>query len=128
MAPLTRSRLVFTDAEGQPSIELELALTNAERERGLMYRRELSADSGMLFVWEKEDLRSFWMRNTCIPLDMLFIDAQNRIVGILEQVPVLSEQGRSVPCPARFVLEVNAGFCRSHGIRPGQHINVSLPS
>lgn len=119
--------MVFADAEGQPSVEVELARTDAERSRGLMYRTTLPPESGMLFAWTTEEHRAFWMRNTCIPLDMLFIDRQKRIVGIVEQVPVLNERSRSVPCPASFVLEVNAGYCRAHGIFPGQRIDVQLP-
>ena len=79
-------------------------------------------DHGMLFSWETEEVQSFWMRNTCIPLDMLFIARDNTIAGILEQVPTLNEDPRSIPCPVAHVLEVNAGYCRKHGVRAGQKI------
>lgn len=103
-------------------------MTPKTRERGLMYRTKLEEHAGMLFAWPSEEIRSFWMRNTCIPLDMLFLDKRAHIVGILEQVPTLNEASRSVPCPAAYVLEVNAGFCRRHGIRPGQRIHIELPN
>lgn len=80
----------------------------------------------MLFTWSDERPRSFWMKNTCIPLDMMFIDRENVIVGILEQVPTLNTEPRRIPCPAARVLEVNAGFARRHGVRPGQHIEVDF--
>ena len=84
-----------------------------------MYRTHLPEEQGMLFSWPDERVRSFWMRNTCIPLDMLFINKDGFIVGILEQVPVMNEMSRSVKCPAAYVLELNGGYCRSHGIKPG---------
>jgi len=62
------------------------------------------------------------MRNTCLPLDMLFVDEDGTIVGIVENVPVLNDSERAVACPSRYVLEVNAGFTRKHGLAPGQHI------
>jgi uncharacterized membrane protein (UPF0127 family) len=89
-----------------------------------MYRTELAPDAGMLFSWSGEAIRRFWMRNTCIPLDMLFIAADGTIVGIVEQAPVLSDAPQSIPCPARHVLEVNAGWARSHGVRPGQKVVI----
>lgn len=127
-APLPRTGLRFLDAPEAPRLEVELAVTPASRERGLMYRTELAAHAGMLFAWPREEIRSFWMRNTCIPLDMLFLDQKSRIVGIVEQVPTLNEASRSVPCPAAYVLEVNAGFCRRYGIRPGQRVEIELPN
>ncbi len=85
-----------------------------------MFRQELGAERGMLFWGERETVRHFWMHNTCIPLDMLFLAKDGLIVGILEQVPVLNDESRSVPCPSAHVLEVNAGWVRAHGVRPGQ--------
>jgi uncharacterized membrane protein (UPF0127 family) len=80
----------------------------------------------MLFTWSDERPRSFWMKNTCLSLDMLFIDQEGFIVGILEQVPTLNEVSRRIACPASRVLEVNAGFCRRHGVEPGQRIRVDF--
>ncbi len=112
----------FVDAPSAPRVSVERALSDAARTRGLMYRTELGENSGMLFSWNEEEPRSFWMRNTCIPLDMLFIAADGTIVGILEQVPTLNTLPRAVPCPAQHVLELNAGWARQHGIEPGQRI------
>ena len=121
---LPRGAVTFLDGTGSPRVEVELARTPHHRERGLMFRTELARDGGMLFSWNEESVRSFWMRNTCIPLDMLFIAADGTIAGILEQVPVLNTASRSVPCPAMHVLELNAGWARAHGVRAGQKVRI----
>lgn len=106
------------------ALTVELARTTEETSRGLMYRREMPEDRGMLFDLRNRRKLAFWMKNTCLPLDMMFIDDDGLVVGILEQVPVLNLDERSVDCPARYVLEVNAGFSRRHGIRPGQKLKL----
>jgi uncharacterized membrane protein (UPF0127 family) len=121
---LPRGAVTFLDAAGDPRVEVELARTPHHKQRGLMFRTELARDGGMLFSWNDEEVRSFWMRNTCIPLDMLFIAADGTIAGVLEQVPVLNTASRSVPCPAMHVLELNAGWARAHGVRPGQKVRI----
>ncbi len=82
----------------------------------------------MLFSFDRRRVLTFWMKNTCLPLDMLFIDSKGFIVGILEQVPVLNEHPRSVPCPAAYVLEMNAGWSRDHGVKPGQRVKIEYSS
>lgn len=89
-----------------------------------MYRTSLESDAGMLFAWSTEEVRSFWMHNTCLPLDMLFIASDGTISGILEQVPPMNDLPRSVNCRVQYVLEVNAGWSRAHGVAPGQHVNI----
>lgn len=123
---LARGRVAFPEAEGAPSVEVEVADTPATEARGLMYRTELGAMSGMIFVWEDERTRTFWMRNTCLPLDMLFLAKDGTIVGILEQVPTLNDRARSVGCPSAYVLEVNAGWTRKHGVTPGMKAEIKL--
>ncbi len=121
---LAHGYVVFTDAPGSPRLNVELARTEAEKERGLMYRTKLPDAQGMLFSWGgAEEPRMFWMRNTCIPLDMMFIARDGTITGILEQVPTLNDEPRGVPCPAAFVLEVNAGWSRAHGIQSGTMVH-----
>ena len=119
---LGRGYVTFSEAPGAPRIGVELADDDAERSRGLMYRTSMPEEQGMLFSWGDERPRSFWMRNTCIPLDMLFISKDGFIVGILEQVPVMNEASRSVACPAAHVLELNAGYVRSHGVKAGTRV------
>jgi hypothetical protein len=121
---LARATVAFPDAPGRPTVNVELARTEPDRTRGLMYRTSMAQDDGMLFIWKDERIRSFWMRNTCLPLDMLFIAADGFIVGVLEQIPTLNEASRSVPCPAAHVLEVNAGWTRQHGVKAGQRVEL----
>lgn len=117
-------RVTFIDAPNSPSAEVELARDEASRERGLMYRTSMPEDSGMLFSWQDERVRNFWMRNTCIPLDMLYITKDGVVAGILEQVPTLSDAPRGIRCPVAHVLELNAGWARSHGIAPGMKVKI----
>ncbi len=103
-------------------VRLELAVTDEERAQGLMFRDSLAADAGMLFLFEAEEPVPFWMKNTFIPLDMIWISSAGEAVDVKAGVPPC----RSDPCPSyppakagRAVLEVNAGFAAAHGIRPG---------
>lgn len=121
---LPLGQIHFADAPSAPRVTVELAQNDTARARGLMYRTQMDGDHGMLFSWEDEARRSFWMRNTCIPLDMLFIAGDGTVVGILEHVPTLNTLPREVPCPARHVLELNAGWTRTHGITPGQRVEI----
>ncbi len=124
---LKTGKLTFSDARGAPTIDVELALSPQERQRGLMYRTQMPDGAGMLFDFPgPARIQSFWMRNTCIPLDMLFITDDGFIAGVKENVPTLNDRSRSIPCPVRYVLEVNAGWTRAHGVRPGQF--VTLPN
>jgi uncharacterized protein len=116
---LSHGYVVFSDAPGSPRLNVELARSEPAKERGLMFRTKMPDDQGMLFSWNNEEPRTFWMHNTCIPLDMMFIAHDGTITGILEQVPTLNDEPRGVPCPAAYVLEVNAGWSRSHGIKSG---------
>jgi hypothetical protein len=115
-------KVSFPDAKGAPVLETEMMTTESTRERGLMYRRSMPDAHGMLFVFDESDEHSFWMKNTCIPLDMLFVADDGFVTGILENVPTMNEQGRGVPCKVKYVLEVNAGFTRKYGIKAGQRI------
>lgn len=114
----------FPDSTAAPRLEVELMFTKEHQERGLMYRKSLADDKGMLFVWNDPTVHTFWMHNTCIPLDMLFIDRESLIAGIVENAPTLNDEGRSVDCPALYVLEVNAGWSRKHGVVAGQRVLV----
>ncbi len=106
---------------------VEIADTPDKRALGLMYRKELAEDHGMWFVFEHEQPLSFWMKNTRIPLDMLYFDAQKRLVHIEENVPPCRRsQCPSYPSgqPARYVLEINAGLSRKLGLKPGMQAEV----
>ena len=107
-------------AAATASVEVELALSDDEVTRGLMYRTHMPDDHGMIFRLEDRKEQTFWMHNTCISLDMMFIDEDGTIVGILENVPTLNDEARTVGCPSRYVLEVNGGWSRRHGVSAGQ--------
>ncbi len=122
---MAQGMVSFPDAPGKPVLKVELAKTDQERARGLMYRRSLPENSGMLFLPKgKPRVQSFWMRNTCISLDMMFIDEDGFIAGILENVPILNDEPRRIPCPTSYVLEVNGGWARTHGVKAGQSIQL----
>ena len=123
--PLPRGRVLLEDVYGgKHRVEVELATTSASRTRGLMWRRELKAGEGMLFIFPEPSVQSFWMRNTLIPLDLLFIDAQQRIVGIIERAEPRTLSPRSVGKPGPYVLEVPGGWCQKVGIRPGSRVEL----
>ena len=113
---------VETAAGGRAAVRVEVARTPAELARGLMWRRELAADAGMLFVFPESDDHAFWMKNTLVPLDMIFIAEDGRIAGIVERAEPLSVTNRSVGRPSRYVLEVNGGWAAAHGVRPGDAV------
>ena len=110
---------------GRASLVVELALSEPEREQGLMYRRALGEEEGMLFDLEVEEPHAFWMHDTCIPLDIAFLASDGTVVGIAENAPPLNDEPRQVACPSRYVLEVPAGWFRRHGAAPGMRIAVT---
>jgi uncharacterized membrane protein (UPF0127 family) len=84
-----------------------------------MYRQELAPDAGMLFVFKQPQHLTFWMKNTEIPLDMIFADGDGTVAGIVSNAEPFSERQLSVPGDSQYVLEVNGGFARRNGIQPG---------
>ena len=103
-------------------VHLELALTEEEKQLGLMFRDTLPSDHGMLFIFDADGPLEFWMKNTFIPLDMIWISAAGEVVDVHANVQPCAFD----PCPnvapsrpGRAVLEVNAGFASTHGVRPG---------
>lgn len=102
-------------------IDVEIAATDASRTRGLMWRTELGEGKGMLFVFPAERFQSFWMRNTLIPLDMLFISYAGEVVGIVENAPPESLMSRGVDRASTYVLEVPGGWSRKNGVATGTH-------
>ena len=109
------------------SVLCELALTPQERAKGLMYRKEpLGSEAGMLFIMDTVDEHSFWMRNTYIPLDMVFITEDETVACLVENAVPLTRDSRKCNRPSRYVLEVDAGLCAKHGIRPGQSVKIRI--
>lgn len=107
---------------GDVVVEVEVVSTPAQIERGLMFREHLPPDQGMLFLMKEERNWPFWMRNTLIPLDMMFIAGDMTIAGIVENAEPRTDTLREVGRPSRFVLEVNGGFCAAHKIAAGAKV------
>ena len=123
MQPLPRGYVRLRDAfGGVHRVEVEIAATPESRTRGLMWRRELAAGKGMLFLFPQEQVQGFWMRNTLIPLDMLFIGSDLHIVGIVSRAEPKTFESRSVGLPSQFVLEVPGGWTEQKGIRKGSAV------
>ena len=99
-------------------LEVEISADSASIERGLMFRRALAADAGMLFVFPFDTAPSFWMQNTFIPLSIAWIDAAGRIVGVADMTP-FDATPHAAPSPVRFALEVNRGWFEERGVAPG---------
>lgn len=105
--------------ETRASFRVEVADTAQKRRWGLMYRNELGTDEGMLFVFPDERDQSFWMKNTPLSLDIIFMDTRGRVVGIVHDTVPFSTRSVSVGVPSRYVLEVRAGLARRNGIAVG---------
>ena len=117
-----KSSLVVVTASREIKFEVELALNDAERSRGLMYREKLGPYDGMLFDFYQDAPVSFWMKNTLIPLDMLFIAADGTIKHIHANAVPLSTDPIPSEFPVRAVLEINGGSAKLLGIKPGDKV------
>jgi uncharacterized protein len=102
-------------------VAVELARTEAERERGLMGRPRLDPEAGMLFLFEAQERHGFWMKDTLVPLDLLFITDAGRVAAVVERRP-LTLDVTDGGVDSRYVLEVNGGWARAHGVRPGDRV------
>jgi uncharacterized protein len=116
------SELTILTAGGPHKFTIELAITEPEREQGLMFRRSLAPDAGMLFDMDLPTNITMWMKNTFIPLDMLFLDLGGRIVDIHERAVPQSTDIISTRAPARYVIELNGGTAERLGIKIGDRV------
>ncbi len=124
-----RGRATFPDGT---AVSLEIADTEPVRSRGLMFRQQLAPNEGMVFVFPSPGYYPFWMKNTLIPLDMLWLDDRGRVVSIAQSVPPC----KADPCPsyppegeAEYVIEVVSGFSRQHGLKVGDVVKLQdVPS
>jgi uncharacterized membrane protein (UPF0127 family) len=114
--------LVLKTDSGPHSFNIELATTPAERALGLMYRRTLPVDAGMLFLYDKPQPLTMWMRNTFIPLDMVFIGADGKVHRIESRTEPFSTQIISSEGNVQGVLELNAGTAASIGLKAGDEV------
>lgn len=121
-----RSRVgVVSHDGGRHAVAVELATSEEGRRQGLMFREKLAADDGMLFVFDREQPLTFWMHNTLIPLDMVFIHTDGTVTGVVENAAPQTDTPRGVPGTSRYVLEVNGGWCAAHGVRAGDRVELS---
>ena len=118
----TTGTLEIASKTGVHSFTVEVVATDEERAKGLMFRRELPEGRGMLFDFKREQPVAFWMRNTYVPLDMIFIRADGRILRIAENTEPLSTKIIPSGGLAKAVLEVPAGTAQKYGIRPGDRV------
>jgi uncharacterized membrane protein (UPF0127 family) len=130
-----------TGASGQPTgavrfetnggpwvVHVEVANTDAARAKGLMYRRELRPDTGMIFLFPSTEEHPFWMHNTLIGLDMIFLGDDRAVVGVVDHAAPRTDTLRTVHKPSRYVVEVSAGEAAAHGVGPGTRaVFIDLP-
>jgi uncharacterized membrane protein (UPF0127 family) len=125
LAEMKRFDLVVAGSNGQKTIHVELAKTHAERQKGLMFRDNLEVDSGMLFIFPAEKILKFWMKDTIIPLDILFFDKDGRFINKIVNVPPLTLTNRVSARPAIYVLEVIGNSSETWNL--GREIHLKLP-
>lgn len=115
--------LTVTTTSGQRhAFRVEVAASGQEQQRGLMFRTEMGADEGMIFPFSQVRMASFWMRNTVIPLDIIFIGPDNKVINISANAVPYSEESRPSTAPAAAVLELNGGRAAELGIGPGARV------
>ncbi len=113
----------LTDDDGKDRpVRVEVVRTRRAIQRGLMYRQHMAENDGMLFLMGKDEVQSFWMRNTLIALDMLFIRKDMTVAGIVKDARPLTETSRNVGKPSLYVLEVNAGWTTTYRISAGARV------
>jgi uncharacterized membrane protein (UPF0127 family) len=115
-------KVTLSTPQGDATVAVEVVSTAAQIQRGLMYRQHLPPDQGMLFLMEEERVWPFWMRNTLIPLDMIFIAKNMTVAGVVENAEPRTETLRQVDAPSLYVLEVNGGYCATHKIATGAKV------
>ena len=117
--------LRFLDAKTSQvisEIDIEVAATDAAREQGMMYRDTMDENTGMLFLMEAEEMQAFWMKNTILSLDIIFVDSERRIVSIHKNCKPYSLDQIQSEAPALYVVEVIAGYTEKHKIKAGDRV------
>lgn len=117
--------LQFLDSLGKETIaaiDIEIADNDRERNQGLMYRKTMEENQGMLFIMDRQEIQTFWMLNTELSLDMIFIDQDRNIVSIQKNVQPKSLESVPSLYPAKYVVEVIAGYSNKYGIKSGQKV------
>lgn len=120
--PEPTATATFLTDQGDVVVAVEVAAAPQERMRGLMFRESLAPDHGMVFVFPDDDTHPFWMKNTYLSLDMIHIDKELSVVGVIANAEPLSEDQRKIDVPSRYVVEVIAGYATEHGIVEGTRV------
>ena len=125
------SQVIFYNSQSQEiaRFKVELATTSAQHREGLMYRDNLPPDQGMLFIFPEEKPLSFWMKNTHIPLDIIYFSQEKEVIFLVENVPPCQREpcpGYPTKIPAQYVLEINGGLSQKLGIKKGTKAIFSL--
>jgi uncharacterized protein len=117
--PSAGAEVVFQAPAGEVTFTVEIADSPDERAMGLMNRYTLDAAAGMIFVFPSESIHDFWMKNTYISLDIIYLNAERQVIGIVDRATPLSETPVGVGQPSKFVIEIGAGLAAQHGITTG---------
>jgi uncharacterized protein len=125
-AALPVTTITVDGAKGPATFRVEVAGDNASQEKGLMFRKAMAANAGMLFDFHTTVMTSFWMKNTILPLDIIFIRSDGRISSIAADAVPYSEASIPSSEPIRAVLEINAGRARALGIVPGSAVHAAI--
>ena len=131
-SPVSPPKIVFTKKElkiGDKTLYVEIADTQEKRSQGLMYRKKLPSNAGMLFIFDKESIQNFWMKNTFIDLTIGFFDKSRVLIDMQDMDGVKSILQKDIPrasskFPAKFALEVNKGWFKKNGIKLGQKFSL----
>lgn len=110
------------DERSLKTIDIEIADSDVERQRGLMRRRSLGYDRGMLFIFDEVNAGSMWMKNTPLPLDIVFVDADSQVINIHRRTTPFSEEPIEPTAPRKFVVEVRAGFADKFGVTDSSRV------
>ncbi|WP_223786705.1 DUF192 domain-containing protein [Marinicella meishanensis] len=113
------------------TFDVEVANDNQSRAMGLMFRENMASDAGMLFIFPQPQPLAFWMKNTLIPLDILYFDQNRKLINISERTPPCKNTTTRCPNypsvrPAKYVLEINAGLSEQYGFQPGDELIIEL--
>jgi len=123
MPKLPEGAVRFETPRGPWVVRVEIAASDASRARGLMLRRELPPDHGMLFVFPSAQEHGFWMHDTLLALDMIFLADDRSVVGVVANAAPMTDSPRSVGQPSRYVVEVAAGEAAAHAVGPGTRVS-----
>ena len=120
-----QGELTFYSADAKPitKIDIQIAATDYDRQLGLMFRKSMNENRGMLFIFPVSQIQNFWMKNTEMSLDMIFVDSSKQIVTIHKNTKIMSEQTYASTKPALYVIEVDAGFTDKYKIQVGDKVS-----